>query len=620
MVQKSQVFFNKSQIVSTLFLWSIVSVTMLFVANSIAAPIFKQAIHAINPTTTELTITLVQKAPDSILADSVQFHLDSKVMHLEATRLVPTKNNHEMVYNIMVTHPVLAHDEKGMLLTVYQTAATNTLQKHFYTFTVPAAVKPALPVLTAQAHVPDEPLALDVGVTTQSEEQQPLVVPDNMSWWQKAIAWVNGVVSTVASKLSSMLTVLDFFINHTNSWPLRSLAVFLLGLLLSLTPCIYPMIPVTMGILQTNVTRSIGHSALLALTYTCGIATTFALLGLLAAFGGTHLGQFMGHPIFIAFIVMLFIYLAFSLFDFYELPVPHIGGSTKRGGGFLSAFLFGALSGPIASPCLSPGLILVLTMVAGLGSKIAGFGLLFLFGIGSSFPLLIVGTFSNALTLLPRSGSWMVEVKKIFGFMLLGMSVYYARVLLPLYLTNILLALILLSASLYYLRKVAKPGHHVTAALLSIIALTATIMMVFNAYKAQVSSKEPLRLFNIGHMNWETDYKVALEHAKADKKLMLVKFGASWCSLCQILEDMLKGQDLEPVLQKVILVAIDCSKPDASTCVPLLDQFNVKGFPTVLLIDPLDQKAVKTWHSELTHMNTAELMHTFQESFTVSLI
>lgn len=234
------------------------------------------------------------------------------------------------------------------------------------------------------------------------------------------------------TNVASWREYIEGLLSKTESLWIRVLFALLLGLLLSLTPCVYPMIPITVGILQTQGSRSVLRNFLLALSYTIGIATTYALLGLSAAFTGQIFGSLLSQPFFVFMIVALLLYLAGSMIGFYEMYIPSFltSGNQMRGGGsILSAFLFGAVAGTIASPCLSPGLVLLLTLVTAIGNKLIGFLLLFSFGVGLSIPLLIIGTFSSSLSILPSAGLWMVEIKKMFGFIMIGMCFFYLKML-----------------------------------------------------------------------------------------------------------------------------------------------------------------------------------------------
>ena len=147
---------------------------------------------------------------------------------------------------------------------------------------------------------------------------------------------------------TSWLSWITHTMEQSTSLPLRLLFVFLLGLLMSLTPCIYPMIPITAGILQTQATRSLFMSFLLAFSYTLGIATTFSFLGLLAAFAGQAMGNIMAQPLFIMLMVALLIYLALAMIGVYEMYIPSFLQPRDHkisGGSFISAFSFGAIAG-----------------------------------------------------------------------------------------------------------------------------------------------------------------------------------------------------------------------------------------------------------------------------------
>ena len=292
--------------------------------------------------------------------------------------------------------------------------------------------------LETQVDIPEQEslrtLSMKEETQTPAADERP-VVENN----EEKASWLNWISQTV---------------QHSDSLIVQWFLVFLLGLLMSLTPCIYPMIPITAGILQTQGSKSMMMSFLLALSYTLGIATTFSIFGLLAAFAGQAMGQFVYHPAFIIPLVLLLIYLAFSMIGLYDMYVPRFlqpRDHKVNGGSFVSVFAFGALSGIVASPCLSPGLVCLLCIVSTLGSKLLGFILLFAFGVGLSVPLLIIGTFSSSLSLLPRAGMWMVEVKKIFGFIMLGMCFYFLDPILPVGAKAILIPIFIAIVGLYYL-------------------------------------------------------------------------------------------------------------------------------------------------------------------------
>ena len=398
-------------------------------------------------------------------------------------------------------------------------------------------------------------------------------------------------------------------ITHTNSIWLQCLLIMLLGMLLSFTPCIYPMIPITVGILQGQGSTSVVRNLALSLAYTVGVATTFALLGLTAAYTGKLFGTFMQHPVVIISIVILLLYLAGSMFGFYDMYTPRMFALQKnasKGGSLLAAFMFGAISGTVASPCVSPGLALVLSIVAGLANPLLGFLFLFMFGIGLSLPLLIIGTFSSSINVLPRAGFWMVEVKKMFGFLLLGVSIYFLNTILPAYVAPWLSLATPLIAGLYYLwpRKHKSMTGRMLYNGIGISLIVATIVMSYFALRSTLQAQA---CATDGF--WLYDYACAQEKAAQEHKPMLVKVGAPCCSMCTAIDkkffynneviSLLKGQ--------YVPVIIDGGQntPEVESFVKT---FNIIGFPTILVINPQDQTVIKRWSSDLYHYTIEQLL------------
>ena len=385
---------------------------------------------------------------------------------------------------------------------------------------------------------------------------------------------------------------------HTNSLAVRLLLVFFLGLLMSLTPCIYPMMPITAGILQTQSSKSILTSFLLSLSYTFGIATTFAILGLLAAFAGQAMGQFMSHPAFIIPLVALLIYLALSMIGLYDMYIPRFLQPRDKkihGGSFISAFMFGAISGIVASPCLSPGLVCLLCLVTTLNSTILGFILLFVFGVGISMPLLIIGTFSSSLSLLPRAGMWMVEIKKIFGFLMLGMCLYFLSYIVPASLINWIIVVTAGSFGSIFLLF----GAHAYNRTWRFVYLFLGISLLASAgYLGLKCYTTPENKADALEKTWSTDYAVAQREALAQNKLLFVDIGAPFCSICKAIDKTLFADTSVRSFINSIAVPVKIDGSD-STHNELIKRFHVLGFPTIVLVNPATQEIIKQWGPEL---------------------
>ena len=209
-------------------------------------------------------------------------------------------------------------------------------------------------------------------------------------------------------------------------------ALFLGGVLTSLNPCIYPMIPVTAAIVggnQLGVESSRRRTVLLTLTYVVGLAAVYSILGLIAGLTGTIFGAISTNPWLYFAMANLLVFSALMLFDVVPVPVPQalIARASQAGtaGRYGGALVMGAVSGLVAAPCGAPIMAAVLTWVTTTQSAALGFVYLLSFSLGMCALLVIVGLSSGALARLPRSGMWMVWVKKGFGIVMLGVAEYY---------------------------------------------------------------------------------------------------------------------------------------------------------------------------------------------------
>lgn len=208
--------------------------------------------------------------------------------------------------------------------------------------------------------------------------------------------------------------------------------VFGSGVLTSLTPCIYPMIPMTAAIVGGQATnRALSRRRVVALTlsYVLGLALVYALLGLAAGLTGTLFGSVSSNPW--ASFLMANLLVAFALMMLEALPVPvpqrliQRAASVGEGGQFGGTFLMGAVAGLVAAPCGAPVMGAVLTWVASTRSAFLGFTYLFTFSLGMCTVLVLVGLSAGAVTRLPRAGAWMLWVKRAFALAMLGVAEYY---------------------------------------------------------------------------------------------------------------------------------------------------------------------------------------------------
>ena len=213
-------------------------------------------------------------------------------------------------------------------------------------------------------------------------------------------------------------------------------AAFVAGLLISFTPCVYPVIPIQLGFIgaQTadyNATegksRFNSRGFTLSIFFVLGMSVVYAALGAFASLTGTLFGSWAASPWTFIIVANIILLLALSMFDVFTIQMPQFlsrWNPGKGGKGYLSALLIGASSGLIVGPCTAPALGATLAYVGSQGNVVFGTTVLFAFSLGMGVLMIVLGTFTGALSLLPRSGGWMVKVKTAFGIVMLVIAQY----------------------------------------------------------------------------------------------------------------------------------------------------------------------------------------------------
>ncbi|MFC1806994.1 protein-disulfide reductase DsbD family protein [Candidatus Omnitrophota bacterium] len=209
---------------------------------------------------------------------------------------------------------------------------------------------------------------------------------------------------------------------------LSYLIVFLGGILASLTPCVYPLIPVTAAYIGANSSGSKRRGFVISLFYVLGLAIVYSFLGMFAALSGKLFGSISTNPWTYLIVGNIFLIFGLSMFDLFTIPMPAFLQSktpASRKRGIIGALIIGMSAGFVIGPCTAPALGAVLTYVASRGNVILGGSLLFTFAMGMGLLLMIVGTFAGFATTLPKSGKWMNIVKKVFGLILIICAEYF---------------------------------------------------------------------------------------------------------------------------------------------------------------------------------------------------
>lgn len=368
---------------------------------------------------------------------------------------------------------------------------------------------------------------------------------------------------------------------ETEGWFLTFVLIFLGGLALNLTPCVYPLIPVTVSYFGGSSDAGKGTLVPRAVLYLLGMAAMYSALGVTAALTGSLFGGMMQQPVVILFIVAVMVLLSLSMFGWYDIQPPQflveIGGKNREG--FFGSFMMGLTAGIIAAPCIGPFVLGLLTFVGESGDPALGFFMFFTLALGLGLPFVALAIFSGAMTKLPRSGVWMVWIKKLFGFVLLGMGLYFMQPLVPEWAFLPLFGILILVAGAYlgFVTKVTGVGK-VFHGFRLITALVCFAAGAFLIASAGPGSSGP-------SIQWSKATEAALKEAAASGAPVIIDFTADWCVPCKELEHYTFSDGLVvdragkfKTLKADFTVSGD---PDAEALKKL---YNVSGVPTVIFI------------------------------------
>ncbi len=362
--------------------------------------------------------------------------------------------------------------------------------------------------------------------------------------------------------------------------------IFLAGLATSLTPCVYPMIAITVSVFGARQAESRAKAALLSTAFVLGIAALFTPLGVVSALTGSAFGSALASPWVVGALAALFMVMALSMFGLFDLALPSgLQNKLAEAGGFgvRGAFVLGFVNGLIAAPCTGPVLAVLLTWVATTGN--VGFGALalFVYAIGIGVLFWVVGTF--AIT-LPKSGRWVEWTKSVFGIAMLALAFYYLRSVLPYPRPEVRDAMWLAIALGLLFGGVVVGAIHLSftggawsARIRKAVGVSACVAGILGV----VGYAEALPPG--AHITWLEDFDTGKSEALSAGRPMLVDFGADWCGACQELErDVLSDPRVVAEAQRFIAVRVDLSTDKATDEKwALLEGYKQPGLPLVVL-------------------------------------
>ena len=415
---------------------------------------------------------------------------------------------------------------------------------------------------------------------------------------------------TGETDLSSTNDIFSFL--KTSSFLATIGMFFILGIGLSLTPCILPMVPILASIIvgygnQLSVLR--GFS--LAMSYVLGMSVSYALIGILAAKLGAagNLQMVMQNPWVIFIFSGMFVILALSMFGFFTLQLPTrwqshltVMSSRQRSGRYGSVFMMGALASLVASPCVSAPLAGALVFIGSTGNYLLGAAALFCLGMGMGLPLLALGAGGGKL--LPKTGAWMNQVKVFFGVVLLGIAIWLLSRIIPAQMALLLWATLLLFYGIYAgALEGAKEGiERIRKAISFSVLFYGCVLMVgavtggsdpfspFGGLTGAASHVPKSKVRRFEQISSRSDLELALERANKNGQWVMLDFYADWCTSCINMErEVFADESVRKVLRPFSLLQIDVTD-NSSEHRELLDSYGLFGPPAIVFLDTMGRE------------------------------
>ena len=354
--------------------------------------------------------------------------------------------------------------------------------------------------------------------------------------------------------------------------------VFLMGLGLNLTPCVYPLISVTVAYFGGQARQRRARATVLASAYALGIALTFSALGVAAALSGGLFGSALQQPVTLVLIAALMVALALSSFGVYTIQPPtwmlrRFGGAA---GGLAGALFMGLTMGVVAAPCVGPIVVGLLLAVGARGEAGFGFLLFFTLALGLGAPYVVLGSAAGSITRLPRSGEWLVWVERVFGFLLLGLALYFVRPLLPTRVLPWAMAGLIGCAgiTLGFL-----DGHGRRLRYFALVKRTAGASALLAALWVALPA---LRAPQASAISWLEFSTQALDEARAQDRPAVVDFRADWCLPCLEMErTTFAAPEVTAKVGEFAMLRADVTEMSKDT-ESLLSKYGVLGVPTTI--------------------------------------
>ena len=453
----------------------------------------------------------------------------------------------------------------------------------------------------ASQNAPIAPIVLDLQLQYQACNDDQCLLPETLAF--TVPVEIVGIEETIQRMNEAVFANIEFgappdsggdegnlarALSGGQVW-LAFLLVFAGGILTSLTPCVYPLIPITVSIFGANESAGLFKSFLLSVVYVLGIVVTYSILGVAVASTGAVFGQIMANPWVVGFISLILVSLGLSMFGVFEIRLPYAVQNrlnTVGGTGFAGGFAMGTVAGVIAAPCTGPALAVVLTYIATTGSLFLGFWLMFTYALGMGLLFIGIGTFSGLLSALPRSGGWMYVLENIFGIAIITMALYFLKDVFP-PLLNFLqnsLPFFAIAGGLVliglWLGKLTERFSGISGGM-RIQKACGLLLAVLGTYMLVGGIQQPAG----PHLNWVYDETEGLEIAKREDKLVMLDFYAAWCAACKELDHKTYADPaVAAKLADYVNVKLDFTR-SSETTEALTEKYQIPGLPVVIFMD-----------------------------------
>ena len=367
------------------------------------------------------------------------------------------------------------------------------------------------------------------------------------------------------------------------------LGIFAGGMALNLTPCVYPLIPITVSYFGGQAVkggRGQGNIIVHGLSYMMGLAFTNSVLGVVAALTGGLMGAMLQNPAVLMVVAAILLVFATSLFGFWELRLPSglTRAASKSYTGYFGTLFMGLTLGVVAAPCIGPFVLGLLTWVAGMGSPWLGFLVFFTLSLGLGVPLFLLAIFSGQIERLPSSGGWMIWVRKLMGWVLVGMAVHFLGPILPELWATFSLAVVALAAGLH-LGWVDKnqAGFSAFRWLKAGVGVACLVLATFLVTSWMMRGPG---------VAWKPYSEQTLQEAQNLKKPIIIDFYATWCTPCRELEDVTfhDASIVKEAESDFVMVKVDVTKGGNKLHERLLQEYGVKGVPTIVFLNANGQE------------------------------